>query len=56
MNVKPTTNKGLERLVDHCRQEFQRKENLDFYEEEALQAARHKFIKFCLLNEIALDK
>ena len=56
MQTKVNANNGLKRLVRRCRAEFQRSENTDFYAEEDFQAAQHKFIKFCLLNEIDLDK
>ena len=43
--------KGIRLLVQKCRNEFRRKENLDFYEDEDYKAAEQKFVKLCLRNE-----
>lgn len=40
--------RGIELLVQKCRNEFRRPENMDFYTSDDYKEAERKFIKFCL--------
>ena len=42
---------GLERLVERCRAEFRRPENIDHYSKKDYQAAEKKFVRFCLTGD-----
>ena len=42
------TNQGIRLLVQKCRNEFRRPENIDYYAENDFKAAEKKFVKFCL--------
>lgn len=46
-NAKP----GIARLVQKCRNEFRRFENMNFYAEEDYKEAERKYVKFCLLGQ-----
>ena len=48
-NSKGTT-RGLQLLLDKCRNEFRLPENTDYYTEHDYNEAERKFIKFCLLG------
>lgn len=41
---------GFKLLLKKCRNEFRRKENLNYYTDEDYQSAERKFVKFCLIN------
>lgn len=40
--------RGIERLVEKCRNEFRRSENTDYYTESDYKEAERKFVKFRL--------
>lgn len=42
---------GLKRLVQKCRKEFRRKENLAYYDHRDLKVAERKYIQFCLTGD-----
>ena len=42
---------GLERLVEKCRAEFRRPENIDHYSKKDYRAAEKKFVRFCLTGD-----
>jgi hypothetical protein len=45
-------NKGIRLLIQKCRNEFRRPENIDFYSENDLKEAEKKFVKFCLTGNL----
>ena len=42
------TDQGIRLLVQKCRNEFRRPENIDYYTEIDFKEAEKKFVKFCL--------
>ena len=42
------TNQGIRLLVQKCRNEFRRPENIDYYTENDYVEAEKKYVKFCL--------
>jgi hypothetical protein len=39
---------GIRLLIQKCRNEFRRPENIDFYSENDFKEAEKKIVKFCL--------
>jgi hypothetical protein len=50
MENHPQRDEGLKLLIKKCRNEFRRKENLEFYDDGDYSAAERKFVKFCLFD------
>jgi hypothetical protein len=48
MSNNPKKDKGIRLLIQKCRNEFRRPENINFYSENDLKEAEKKFVKFCL--------
>jgi hypothetical protein len=48
MANSPKNDKGIRLLIQKCRDEFRRSENIDFYSENDLKEAEKKFVKFRL--------
>lgn len=48
MDNSSNTDKGIRLLVQKCRIDFRRPENIDFYEKNDYEEAEKKFVKFCL--------
>jgi hypothetical protein len=44
------SDEGLKLVIKKCRNEFRRKENLEFYDDGDYKTAERKFVKFCLFN------
>jgi hypothetical protein len=42
------TSQGIRLLVQKCRNEFRRPENIDYYTENDYVEAEKKYVKFCL--------
>jgi len=42
------TDQGIRLLIQKCRNEFRRPENIDYYTENDFKEAEKKFVKFCL--------
>ena len=42
------TDQGIRLLIQKCRNEFRRPENIDYYSENDFKEAEKKFVKFCL--------
>lgn len=42
------TDQGIRLLVQKCRNEFRRPENIDYYAENDFKEAEKRFVKFCL--------
>jgi hypothetical protein len=42
------TDQGIRLLIQKCRKEFRRPENIYFYSEDSFKEAEKKFVKFCL--------
>ena len=42
------TNQGIRLLVQKCRNEFRRPENIYYYSENDFKEAEKRFVKFCL--------
>lgn len=51
MENKMPNNKGMELLVKRCRDDFQRAENTDYYNDDDYQHAERKYVKFCVFTE-----
>jgi hypothetical protein len=45
-------NYGIQLLVQKCRSQFQRPENMNFYDADDYKAAERKYVKFCLLGQL----
>ena len=45
------TNQGIRLLIQKCRNEFRRPENIDYYTENDFKEAEKKFVKFCLTGK-----
>ena len=48
MATNSNADKGIRSLIQKCRNEFKRAENIDFYSENDFKEAKKKFVKFCL--------
>ena len=48
MANNPKKDKGIRLLIQKCRNEFRRPENINFYAENDLKEAEKKIVKFCL--------
>ena len=48
MSNIPSDTRGIELLVEKCRDEFRRPENTDYYEAGDYKEAERKYVKFCL--------
>ena len=48
MAKNSNADQGIRLLIQKCRNEFRRPENIDFYSENDLKEAEKKFVKFCL--------
>jgi hypothetical protein len=48
MNNSTSATHGIELLVEKCRNEFRRRENINYYAQEDYKEAERKYIKFCL--------
>ena len=42
------TDQGIRLLIQKCRNEFRRPENIDYYTENDFKEAEKKYVKFCL--------
>ena len=42
------TDKGIRLLIQKCRNDFRRSENIDYYTENDFKDAEKKYVKFCL--------
>ena len=42
---------GIKLLIEKCRNDFRRKENIDFYSDEDYKASERKFVKLCLIDK-----
>jgi hypothetical protein len=42
------TDRGIRLLIQKCRNEFRRPENINYYAEDDFKEAEKKFVKFCL--------
>lgn len=51
MEKKSNNDEGIRLLIQKCRKEFRRAENVDFYTDKDYKAAERKFVKFCLINK-----
>ena len=51
----PNSDKGIQLLVQKCRNEFKRPENTDFYSENDYKEAGKKFLKFCLKGDMKFN-
>ncbi len=51
MENNTNRDEGIKLLVQKCRNEFRRTENLDFYADEDYKAAERKFVKLCLIDK-----
>ena len=51
MENNSKNHEGIKLLLQKCRNEFRRAENIDFYADEDYKEAKRKFVKFCLFNE-----
>lgn len=45
------TNQGIRLLIQKCRNEFRRPENIDFYSENGFKEAEKKYVKYCLTGD-----
>jgi len=45
------TTRGIDLLLEKCRNEFRRPENIDYYAADDFKEAERKFVKFCLYGD-----
>lgn len=48
MDNSSNTDQGIRMLIQKCRKEFRRSENINYYTENDFKEAEKKFLKFCL--------
>ena len=48
MENSSNTDQGIRMLIQKCRKEFRRPENINYYTENDFKEAEKKFLKFCL--------
>jgi hypothetical protein len=51
MSNNPKKDKEIRLLIQKCRNEFRRPENINFYSENDLKEAEKKFVKFSLTGK-----
>jgi hypothetical protein len=53
MDYTEKASQGIQLLVQKCRNEFRRSENMNFYADKDYKEAERKYVKFCLLGRSA---
>ena len=48
MDNSSNTDQGIRMLIQKCRKEFRRPENINYYTENDFKEAEKKFVKFCM--------
>ncbi len=48
MDNSSNTDQGIRMLIQKCRKEFRRPENINYYTENDFKEAEKKFLKYCL--------
>ena len=52
MNNSTAASQGIKMLLEKCRNQFRRPENLEYYERDNYKEAEKKYVKFCLHGNV----
>ncbi|GAB6906959.1 hypothetical protein DESC_870090 [Desulfosarcina cetonica] len=55
MENKMPNNKGIQLLAKRCRDQFQRRENTDYYSPDDYHSAERNYVKFCVFSETGVN-
>lgn len=55
MENKMPNNKGIQLLAKRCRDQFQRRENIEYYATDDYLNAERKYVKYCVFSETGVN-